>query len=165
MGIGHDYLNYTSWPSSLKIVSEGYGPVPVPDDEQPSFSAEKGDVFKAEVMVRQENVTSEHRSSYVLLGNGENLGFDSWEAESFDWIRSTKTFTEVPADVNMVRLQMRGGGTEDPSVPAVTWYDDLKIYKNDRLIYEDGFASYTPYGVGVGIAVAGVVGTKWLGWW
>jgi len=138
----YDFLTWTSFPSSIKMIND-----------EPREWAWLGNVFQLSVKpgskirrvikVKQQNV----------LYAGSHTPIDGWDGKtwrrlanlwlpmgSFGWVEDVKELT-VPSDVTAIRGHLAGGGSGSPETPGITWFDDLKIYQDDVLIYENYFSA------------------------
>jgi len=160
-------MTFTSWPSSLKIVNPHERTLWIGRLYEKLLVTPNVPV-SVKINVKQENVT-EARSELTFDGwNG-----DTWQridslfipGGTFDWTQCTKEVI-LPSNVTTIRSNLgSGGGTQE--FPAKTWFDDLIIYQNGELIYENTFDNWLPYIIGGGIiTVAGVAGvTKLMKIW
>jgi len=159
--VGHSYWDYVSWPSSLAVTN---------DREKREWLSEpvwripasRGDTVAIRGFMKASGIPAGQISSVTGIWekDGERVGETVilLRGDS-EWVElSSEDEINVDVDNLEVRLTVAGGG-------ATTMFDDLKVLRNGEIMIEDGFSNYTPYGIGVGVAVAGIVGTKWLGWW
>jgi len=157
--IEYDFLTWTSFPSSIKLIND--------EPERAAWtkfynaiSVRPGFTLRVQIMAKQENVQ-------YYVGGLAVEGFDGKEwtrilrtklpLGTFDWSIHSQEIT-VPANVVAIRLNMAGGAGE-PGRPGITWFDDLKIYQDNVLIYANDFSNWNPYiGAGAGGVVGGVGG-------
>lgn len=159
----YDFINWSSFPSSRKVINDestdfwafGFGWFPVTPRS----------IIKVEFMAKGENIIGGRVSRIAIDGKDVNgvearirAGGDLFlPSGSFKWGKF-ETSLIVPSNVTSIRVLFLGGN----GTPALTWYDDLKIYQNGALIFEDKFSNWTPYILGGGLAVAGgVAGYAW----
>jgi len=159
--VEYDFLDFISFPSSLKIRNSAL--TRTGRLLQLTFPVKPGDKVVVKVMAKQENVSPQSRNSLIdfnMLINGEwrywmGLGLP---AGSFGW--SPFEITGV-APAGITRFMLRGvwgGGSGDDARPAVTHFDDLKIYHNDKLIYENKFSNWLPYQIAGAVITAIPIG-------
>ncbi len=162
----YDFLTWKSFPSSIKLVSdeewlggwwEVFRNIPVTP----------GSKVRAEIMGKSDNVPtplpppsermlgsylviygSEDGATYRSLGflvpSGGVYGKTDWTKHSVEMI--------IPPDVKLIRGALVAAKGE-------TWFDDLKIYQDDILIYENQFTDWAPIiGATAGAILGGVVG-------
>ncbi len=67
-----------------------------------------------------------------------------------DWTKYALEM-EIPPDMRFIRGQLA-------AATGLTWFDDLKIYQNGALIYENQFTDWALVGAGVGAILGGVAG-------
>jgi len=160
-----DFLAWTSFPSSLKLIgidesawSPLYDSIPV-----------KGVKLRIEVNVKQRDVLYHQTHIHMDVWNGkewkyipELTGYDRTKAVwpipfgTFNW---TKFATEesLPMDAQVVRFKLVGGYAEKGK-PGTVWWDDLRIFQNGELIYENKFSNWKPVGAVAGAVIGGVAG-------
>jgi len=163
MGVEYDFLTWTSFPSSLKLVNDTTTIEYVWYKVAEGIPVKPGGKVTLECMGKQvghfekEKITGV-RLDLMINGKWDPAGF-MWLAfpqGTFDWKKisypvSPKAVPEG-ATVMMVRLYAKGVKGD------VAWFDDLKIYQDGVLIYSNSFDNWKPYlGAGLG-AVAGGVG-------
>ena len=144
----YDFFKYTSFPSSLKLVNDqmkGW----VWWRQIKEVSVTLGATIKGQWKAKQENILYS-RSHIVVngwngvewkriwvfpggLGEGMPLG-------TFDWKEFSETF-KAPSDITAIRMLI-AGGAGSPEAPGITWFDDLKIFSNGVLIYENKFTGW-----------------------
>jgi len=164
----YDFLTWTSFPSSAKIVcprNTGWSVWPRPVAQ---VSVIPGSTVKIEANAKQQNVLKErYRSAIPVDGfNGEEWS-RIWPAVihfplgTFDWRKMERSFT-VPSDVEVIRVLYSCGAGISEDKPGITWLDDLKIYQDDKLIYANDFSNLNPY-IGAGaLGVASGIGAHQL---
>ena len=159
----HDFLIWTSPPSSIKLTS---------DEARGSWHGHwfvvkpvtPGATLTAQINVKQQDVITGEPGQVVIQAH------DTIEAKWIEILRlrhpegTYKWITEegstiVPVNIDMIRIALSGGGTTNPELPAITWIDDLRIYQNGTQIYEETFSDWTPIiGAGVGAVIGGLTG-------
>ena len=145
----YDFLSWTSFPSSGKILNDtrnlwAY----FFDGYTPSLAVTPGSTIMIKVNAKQSNVMF-MRSGVVIHWYDREA--DKWRylkelklpLGSFDWQVFEYTF-KVPAGVTLIRGRIRAGGSGTPGSPGITWFDDLKIYQDDKLIYDNYFTALRP---------------------
>jgi len=155
----YDFLTWTSFPSSIKLINdEPERWVNTP--KSPPIKVTPRATIRLEVNAKAENMQFE--SGVCVDGwNGREWVRVAplWRVlllptGTYDWFKATKEFT-IPSGITSIRVWLAGTwGT--PGIPGITWFDDLKIYMDDKLIYADDFSNWNPYlGAGFG-ALAGL---------
>jgi hypothetical protein len=158
----YDFLTWTSFPSSGKIINElvsDWVNWQWPPESWPLVAVTPGSVLKVVYNVKQQGVTGRALSHFSVDGwNGSNWRRlanvpPEWlPPGTWDWRHVEHSFT-VPTDVTLIRFNPAGGdGT--PGAPGITWWDDLKIFQDGKLIYVNGFDNWNPY---VGAGLGGVL--------
>lgn len=155
----YDFLNYTSFPSSMKAINDEEKFVPI--NLLYDYPVEGGDTVKVSAMVKGENIDESHIA--VRYFDGE-----TWRNApktpiflpkgNYDW-REITLETAVDTPAQMLRVTVYGGqgpGTQ----PSTTWVDDAEVYVNDELVKAESFSNWTPYLVG-GTIVGGVAGARY----
>jgi len=132
----YDFVVWKSFPSSAKIDGGGWWRLD-------TFYVVPGTI-EIEVTVKQKDVT-EANSHIALLGWDEHgtyvgrlsvnppLAAPGFPLGSFDWTVFSGVAT-IPENVSIARVDLAGG-------KGITWFDDLKIYQNGELIYEEYFSA------------------------
>jgi len=157
--IGHDFMIWTSFPSSVKLFNpepkrRGWWTV---FDHLPVTPKSK---IKIEINAKSDNLPAEGYGSYLsIFGSKDGVEYKGIGIivprikgvtgiyGKKDWDRYV-TEGEIPADVRMIRGYL-------VAAQGDTWFDDLKIYMDDVLIYQDDFANWNPY---IGAGLGGVAG-------
>jgi hypothetical protein len=164
-GAEFDFLNWKSFPSSLKGVC-------TPEQrrlwvyERTNLPVQPGKKLHVEMMAKQENVLPAlplHNVSYIIVDAGWERVLVAIELPNgtYDWRLFKSAEVTVPSDVRLVNIRIACGfGTPK----GITWFDDLKIYQDNELIYANDFTKWDPYigagAGGVGGALAGYLITK-----
>jgi hypothetical protein len=152
----YDFLNWKSFPSSAKItvaeeVDFNFWPFSNP------ISVTPGRQLRLEVQVKQENVTNLHSHIAILEWDGKGwkrmyidppLGAPGLPLGTFDWNKFTALTELVPTDVSLIRVAPVGG-------VGITWFDDLKVYQDEKLIFSEDFSNWNPY-IGAGVGAGGL---------
>jgi len=176
-GEHHDYLDWTSFPSSY--VKEWprtaphhtwmFGPV--------TFSVSEGDIIMAEMKAKTSGVDPDCPSELHLVW-AEKTREEGWgEADSHvpelygyeEWTKVVATSKKkhpdgLPSWAHHGWLRVMIGAAKTKEEPAVMKIDDLKIYRNGNPVYSNDFSNWTPYIVS-GAIVGGATITKALNWW
>lgn len=151
----YDFNTWTSFPSSIKLIN----------DEKEGFAAFRPDMLtvKGGSMLRI-MINAKWRDVLYLKSR---VPVDGWDG--MEWrrllnlylngmgIKGWDTYSSefrVPQDIEAVRLTLWGGG----GTPGITWFDDLKIYQDDVLIYQNKFSEWKTVGAVVGAVIGGVAG-------
>jgi len=157
----YDFLTWTSFPSSAKLYNdEGRGWVwawwgwifydlPVTP----------GAKLAVKVKAKQQNVL--YSASHIPIDgyNGKEWR-RLWSLRlplgTFDWSEHSRTET-LPTDIIAIRSSP-AGGAGSATAPGITWFDDLKIYQDDKLIYENKFSNWLPYQIAGAVITAIPIG-------
>jgi len=149
----YDFLHWTSFPSSLKFWDiRARSGIAIWSDWSPPISVMPGQRVRIEFYAKQENVqysTSRAETYGYVSETGEwRPVYRYWVAIPRRTIPYFQKFSSsdvhpdnvVPPDVTAIRVRV-GGGSGSPEAPGITWFDDLRIYLNDELIYEEYFSA------------------------
>ena len=167
-GKEYDFLVWTSFPSSIKFwdIRAKVG-IAVWSDWTPAIAVAPGNLVKVQVNCKQENVlysTSRAETwGWVEAEKRWRKVFGLWVDIPRGTIPKFKTFTsemKVPEDITAIRVRV-GGGSGSPEAPGITWFDDLKIYQDDELIYSNDFSNWNPY-IGAGVGAVATAIPAWL---
>ena len=143
--IQYDLLTWKSFPSSLKVLND----VPA----EPFFIGETGwlavtptKTIKFQIWGKGQRILGDRPSRIAIDGRNGGLirlydGF--FPKGTFDWHLLEKTFA-VPSGVTMINASWIAGNGYSVGQPATTWFDDLKIYQDDVLIYDNYFTAIRP---------------------
>ena len=143
----YDFINFVSFPSSAKTLSDE--PTEVTGwfgRNYPILKVTPGSKVMVEVYVKQENVVN--RASYVAIQKYVDGRVEWWlglpiPKGTFNWTKFNWEI-EIPSDFSYIAIDVRGG-SGFPNRPGVTWWDDLRIYRNGKLVYEDNFTNWNLY--------------------
>jgi len=170
--VGHSYLDYRSWPSSLVATVRREKSFWLGEPRYRIDNVNVGDEVVIEVSMKTENVPSDEFAQaiarWVKEGEGRVGATPARVSGSTDWrdVNSRgKGRTEITKEIDYLSIQLTaaGGGTERS--PSITKFDNLRVLLNGKVMVEDSFSNYTPYLAGIGIPAVGAVLTKWAGWW
>lgn len=157
--VSTDFLSYTSFPNSVKCVNRDV------DHRTRIFSPDipvmPGSLVRAEVKARTENVStprdlgswisimgSPDGKNWIYMGAGFTVPQVPGTWGTRDWMQF-KFEMKIPADILFLRCHFA-------CAPGITWFDDLKIFQDDELIYSNDFSNWTPLiGTGIGACVGG----------
>ena len=139
----YDFRRWTTFPSSIKLISDESGEtgrVVTPYLFQ-SLIVKPGSKLTVECKLKGNNIAYA-RSLVALAGwNGREWTFREPTIVSppgtFEW-ETLRTETIIPSDIKYLRGILAGGGG---SPQGITWYDNLKIYQDDVIIYENKFTA------------------------
>jgi len=153
----YDFLNWTSFPSSGKLFNDDPSEA-IWWGQYRNISITPGKTLKIVVNWKQQDVILPESGIRPHVGfwwNGVWGGQIFPPLGTYDW-REFKGEWIVPAGKTTLDVIIAGGaGT--PEKPGITWFDDLKIYQDDVLIYANDFSNWNPYiGAGVGGGLGGV---------
>jgi len=156
-----DFLTWTSFPSSAKLLSdevEDYVRWP----PIPHLWVTPGAKIKITLKAKREGTTPARLPSHMTLIGINERGemrhlfppFIRLPETPFDWRLFTREET-LPTDIVMIGGQCAGG-------VGITWFDDLRIFMDNKLIYADDFSNWNPY-IGAGaLGVASGIGAHQL---
>jgi len=156
-----DFLTWTSFPSSLKQLNDEVGGWTWSGYFPDTITVRPGSTIKFEFNAKQQNVLTQYRSHYRIIGfDGEKWvniprALISLPIGTFDW-KHYETHFVVPANIKAIRGAPRGGAGMPEA--GITWWDDLKIYMDDKLIYENKFSNWLPYQMAGAVITAIPVG-------
>ena len=155
-----DFLSYTNFPSSLKLDNDestlywGWWQSNIPV---------KSGAVTVQVSARKENVLPlEGGSRVVVEGSSDGvtwkwLGYVDVGVGSFGWKTYSGNIT-IPSGIVLLRVVLRDGAGL-MGKPAITWFDGLRVYQDDELIYANDFSNWDPMiGAGIGAPIGGVAG-------
>lgn len=137
MTIQYDFKDWVSIPSSVKLVSEKTDwPARIVLVE--GLPVVSGRPIEVEFKAKQEGVLEEH-SMFVIHRWAE----DTWKwggqittpLGTYDWqkIKGELSITDTTA----IHVAFWGG-------KGITWFDDLRIFQDDKLIYDNYFSAIRP---------------------
>jgi len=165
----YDFFTWTSFPNSLKLINDElrnrgwvrvFHLVPV----TPSSTV------KAVIKGKTKDVLivgdGWKVGSYLTIHGSETGLPETWRylfrVETGYGTRDWKEYSAelvIPPDIKLLLGELViGGGT--PEKPAYSWFDDLKIYQDDKLIYTNYFTAsivMLPFAVAPLLVVGGVV--------
>jgi hypothetical protein len=152
----YDFSNWTSFPSSIKLTND--------TENQRSYFGWRVPVAPGKTLTltfkgKGENQTihpiSKLGTSHVSIdgeyadGRRVRLLTVSFPLGSFNW-QEFKGSVVVPSDIWYIRIDL-WSGTGLPEKPNIAWFDDLKVYMDNTLIFSNDFTNWNPYiGAGVG---------------
>jgi len=172
-----DFLQFKSFPSSMKATnSYGYAvythpsghhdiagfPVEIPIKPMSRImvkcSMKTLNVAPPGTPVRPPGYWTEARVHIQFL-RGEEIIKRWYPCELWGdtgWVVLSKE-ENAPIESNAIRILLFAGGK--PGETSFTWFDDLKIYMDDKLIYANNFSNWNPYiGAGAGAAIGAIAG-------
>ena len=149
MGVECDFLSYTSFPSSVKLVNVTDEVIYVWHIVADDISIKPGAKVTLECNAKQVRHVVEGEITGVRLdvlvgGKWLEPGF-MWlpfPYGTFDWQRippGTRTGI-VPAGATVMKVALYAKGVKGD----VAWFDDLKIFQDDILIYSNDFSNWAP---------------------
>jgi len=159
--VEYDFISFTSFPTSL-IISN------LSDQRytlrgSPAVKVAPNSTLKVDFSMKVQNVRIiEGWGSYArVYGSSDGK---TWrqiclvpERDGAFGTRNWKTYSVVfvtPADINYVYVELVASAGLFGK-PGISWYDDLKIYQDDKLIYANDFSNWNPY---IGAGALGIVG-------
>jgi len=157
----YDFLpwNYTSFPSSLKVVNDEYEARRTAWREIfRNLSVTPGATLTVKFNCKQQDV----------LYSTAHMSLRGWNGREWVWIGAipprapTGTFPweersgslTIPEGITMIRGSF-GAGPGTIESPGLTWIDDLQVYLDNKLIYFNDFSNWNPY-IGAGVGGVGV---------
>lgn len=160
--VEYDFLVWTSFPSSLKMVNDEAKAHPIfPYEPVRELSVKPGAKVTVTVNVKFQNTRygDTHVAVDGFTATRERRRLITKRVDSgrgtLDWKPVNFSF-DVPGDVVMVTpIFWAGAGNSEN--PGVSWFDDFKIYQDGKLIYANDFNNWNPIiGTGVGASVGGI---------
>lgn len=167
MGREYDFLTWVSFPSSIKLTSDEdylvgrwlvFSNIPVTP----------GSTVRLEIMAKTNNLpvpvtTSDPETFGSFLssyGSKDGVGYN-WLGKNArvpiggvygktDWTKHSTEFI-LPPEIQLLQgifLAAKG----------LTWFDDLQVFQDDVLIYEDKFSNWKLVGAAAGAVIGGVAG-------
>jgi len=145
----YDFLNFTSAPSSLKLINDR-------EEERVWFtvggviSVKPNSLITLKLKAKQMEATLSGGYGAVNGWDGKNWSnlyalFYHLPKGNFEWAEFTNDFPKHKILDGVTHLRILLGSGLGPEGQEVTnWYDDLKIYQDDELIYENYFTMLRP---------------------
>lgn len=168
----YDFLNYISFPSSLKMIN---------DEAKRTWVVWRSPIIGVEPDTPL-NMQFQHKIQNILaeFNAPSNMTIQIYREEkrenwfwlhqvvpretlfgTYHWKQYEFTTPPIPSTVSRARLVFTGGaGT--PALSGTTWIEDLKIIQDDIPIYENKFANWTPYIIGGTIVIGSILGVSHL---
>jgi len=156
-----DFLQWTSFPSSLKVDND--------EGENKIFRSRQfipiraPTTIRAEGMIKVENGNIAEPAWIAMYGYdlaGSKVAGSYFHTDvtvSRDWVKVEGSI-DMPARVLNIELRMICAGSGVKGRVATTWFDDLKIYQDDTLIYENKFSNWLPYQIAGAVITAIPIG-------
>jgi len=146
--IEYDFLTWKSFPSSARLFNdeqEGFAIWILPQAR--SLPVTPGSTLRVEANVKQKDVAVGPYPSLIPIDgwNGKEwsrIVTHHIKLGTFDWLFLTFE-SKVPSGIITITPALFGGAGYKEA-PAITWFDDLKIYQDDKLIYANDFSNWTP---------------------
>ena len=147
----YDLLRWTSFPSSMKLVNDGTANYVVEHIAKFPVDPAEGEI-SIECNMKLEGLGFSY-ASHIPIHTFDGTAWKMWQPifshvgfGTWDWkkmIDRKPGFRLLPSNTRMLRVSLAGGaGTKE--TPAKTWFDDLRIYQDDVLIYENKFSNWAP---------------------
>jgi len=159
-----DFLRWTSFPSSLRADNdEG---VNVTFRRRQFIPIKAPATIRVEGNIKVENGSIEEPAWIAIVGwdaAGREIRetwFHTSGVVSKNWVKM-ETSKDMPAGIANIELRMVCAGSGVKGKVAITWFDDLKIYANGKLIYANDFSNWNPY-IGAGLGGLSGVGAFYL---
>jgi hypothetical protein len=150
----YDLLNWVSFPSSVKLISDRYDrSFPEGMDWWPvfppkGFTVNPGSKLRIAFKGKQQDVSHVKNSHAAFYGYDTDENRWAWLFNvempygTFDW-GNFGWSTTVPPAITSIRLGLAGGaGT--PEKPGLTWFDNLQVFQDEKLIYDNYFTAIRP---------------------
>jgi len=145
--VTYDFLDRISFPSSVKIVNPtGAHRTHV---FSPAIPITPGSLARAEVQAKTKDVLTPNGNgswisimgspdeiNWVYIGSGFTVPAVPGTWGTRGWA-PFKSEMRMPADIRFLRCHFT-------YAPGITWFDDLKIYQDGVLIYENKFTGWWP---------------------
>jgi len=167
MSAEYDFRNWTSFPSSLKLIGQYDNPGAYRLFEE--RAVRPGAVITLSCQVKALDLTFDKgekwlSKSYFSVHGYYEAGREwklMWDPTvpfgTYGWTPFTRKFT-IPSGVTKMRITIYGGWGPNRG-PAATWFDSLRIHMDDVLIYSNDFTNWSPYiGAGLGGACGALTG-------
>lgn len=164
----YDFLNFVSFPSSLRLENDtGYTVTP-----KVNYIPLKGPgKVRVECMVKvkggypAEKYNDKEMSAWVGFGGRDaNRKFvEDTYGRTYPLVIGDQDWVKVVGEANMtpevvwLAFSTDPAGSGTPGKVAYTWFDDLKIYLDGKLIYEDNFSNWNLYLGSIPVVVVGGV--------
>jgi len=146
----YDFLTWTSFPSSIKLVNDES------PQNKPFYKIAEGipvkphATLKAIYKGKTENSTEPPGGgNFVMVRLLDAAG--RYVTHKVAWIgygtidwKDVQAVVTAPSEAAVMEVYIAGAGGR-PEMPAITWFDDLKIYQDDEFIYENKFSNWKPY--------------------
>ena len=141
MSVEYDFLSWTSFPSSLKLSSSEKDHVTGP--YTPILPIKPMARLRIEVNAKQQNVVGPYVSGFQLRGGPKEPELATFcrvtlPKGTFDWLHFTSIEEVAPPGIQWITGVVWSG------TGGSTWFDDLKIYQDDALIYSNDFSNWAP---------------------
>jgi len=158
-----DFLKWTSPPSSLLVVNEKGTSATIWRRGSPELylvPLPKPGHVRLECNVMTRGAVEEHPAWVAAIGYGPDgrtvprTWFRTNVAYWPRWVRISGEH-DMPEGVVMLAVRLVAAGSGVKGRPATTWYDDLAIYLDGELMYENKFTNWSPYAGAVLGAVLG----------
>ena len=156
----YDFLSWTSFPSSGKIINDREIGWERWEPEIIGLPVTPNSKLTLTINVKQIDTSTIQRShigiNRLIDGiEGPRIGSAlDFPPGRFDW-RSFTHMVIIPSEVNVVKVIIAAGPK------GTTWFDDLKIYQDDVLIYSNDFSNWAPIIIPTEI-ITGVVAIKFI---
>jgi len=156
----YDFLTWTSFPSSAKLTNDEGGDWAWWGWIFTNLAVTPGAKLLVKFKAKQQDVLYSVSHIPVDGYNGKEwrrLWSVSVPLGTLGWSEYSAEIT-VPSDVIAIRSSPAGGAGSKEK-PGVTWFDDVEVYLDGKLIFKEGFSNWNPYlGAVAGAAVGGAGG-------
>jgi len=167
MPVEYDFLKWTSFPSSVKITNPS-SKILWDWKRIVIIPVKPGSTIRAECMIKREGLAGDYWGATVHfdrrvpatpehpLGWAPLFGIDT-PPDVFSWTKWTRE-RKIPADVDMLRVYYGCARARVEGGTNIAWFDDLRVYMDDKLIYENKFSNWLPYQIAGAVITAIPIG-------
>jgi len=139
----YDYLDFVSFPSSLRFFNND------PEKTWIGWATDPISVKSGVPITVRGWVKLKHGYAVVAVhqfkdGKWQHLDYVYGRHGTSDWIQYEKTIS-VPSDIFEIRVTQSTMGYGDPQNPTIIKFDDLQVWQEGKLIYENKFSNWLPY--------------------
>jgi len=166
-GVEFDFLTWRSFPSSLKLYTDEPREKTLYKDIA-IFTVQKIRDIILKVSVKGTNILPQPAPYFSSAG----LNLSYWDGRrwvywaypklpvgTYDWTEYTRTISFPPKVPEPVTAKITYTSSSPDGSLITVWLDNLRIYQNGKLIYENNFSNWSPYfGSLPLVVIGGVVG-------
>jgi len=141
----YDFLQWTSFPSSLRVSNdEG---INIRFRSRQFIPVKTPATIRIEGNIKVENGSITEPAWIAVVGwnaaGREVARFGTGGTVSQNWVKMEAS-RDMPTGIANIELRMVCAGSGTKGKVATTWFDDLKIYQDDELIYDNYFTALRP---------------------